>query len=54
MSIITVLALVAVVALGYALYKHLTVAGIKAEIAKLEASAVTDGKAVIAAIKAKL
>lgn len=46
--------LTTITALAYALYKHLTVADIKAEIAKLEAAVVTDAKAVISAIKAKL
>lgn len=45
---------VAVVAIGVALYKHVTITQIKTELQKLEAASVTDAKAVIAAIKAKL
>lgn len=43
-----------VLAIGYALYKHATFAQVKAVVSALESVAVTDAKAVLAAIKAKL
>ncbi len=59
---ILVLAAVAVAgSVGYALYKHVTLTQVKAEVAKIEAEAVTleasvkaKVLAVVAAIKAKL
>jgi hypothetical protein len=45
---------IAVVAVGFAFYKYKNLAGIKAEIAKIEAEAVVDAKVVIARLKAKL
>lgn len=51
----------AVVAVGYALYKHVTVAQVKAEVAKIEAEAVAlepvvkaKVLAIVAALRAKL
>ena len=52
---------VAVAAVGYAIYKHVTVAQVKAEVAKIEAEAVAlepivkaKVLAIVAALKAKL
>jgi hypothetical protein len=45
---------VVIAALGYAAYKHFTVAEIKAEVAKIEAETVTDVNTVLYRIKAKL
>lgn len=54
MHVLIGLGVVAAGAVVYAVYKHLTVAEVKAEIAKIEAEVVTDAKAVIARIKAVL
>jgi len=51
---IYVLAIALAAALGYAVYKHVTVAQIEAELKTIEATAVTDVKAVIARLKAIL
>lgn len=48
------LGVVAAGAVVYAVYKHLTVAEVKAEIAKIEAEGVAEVKSVIARIKAVL
>jgi hypothetical protein len=44
----------AVLSVGYAFYKHMSFAQIKTIVATLEAAAVTDAKAVLAAIKTRL
>jgi len=41
-------------AVGYALYKHMSFAQVKAIVVALETTAVTDAKLVLAALKAKL
>jgi hypothetical protein len=43
-----------IVATGYALWKHMSFSQVKTVVLTLEAAAVTDAKAVLAAIKARL
>ena len=45
---------IAVVGVGYGIYKHYGLFAIKAEVLKLEAEAVTDAKTIYATLKAKL
>jgi len=54
MHVLFGLVVVAVSAITYAVYKHLTLAEVKAEVLKIETEVVTDAKAVIARIKAVL
>jgi hypothetical protein len=54
MHVLIGLGVVAAGAVGYAAYKHYTLAQVKAEVLKIEAEAVADVKSVIARIKAVL
>ena len=54
MTLLIVLGVVIAVLVGYAFYKYKTVAGVEAELAKVEADASADVKALVAKIKTHL
>ena len=54
MHLLIVLGLALAAAVGYAFYKYKTVAGVEAELAKIDVAASADVKALVAKIKTHL
>jgi hypothetical protein len=54
MTLLIILGVALTAAVGYAFYKYKTVAGIKAELAKVDVAATADVKALVAKIKTHL